>query len=68
MSPKTIPQCTFTNISTGLPRNLKVANLIARILNFPTHETFAKLNVRAIAFESISLLLPNLCSLLVIVL
>ena len=34
LSPKTVPQCTFTTISTGLPRNLKVANLIARILNF----------------------------------
>ena len=33
-----------------------------------SHETFAKLNVGAIAFESISLLLPNLCLLLVIVL
>ena len=33
-----------------------------------SHETFAKLNVGAIALESISLLLPNLCLLLVIVL
>ena len=34
LSSKTVPQCTFTTISTDLPRNLKVANLIARILNF----------------------------------
>ena len=33
-----------------------------------SHETFAKLNAGAIAFESISFLLPNLCLLLIIVL
>ena len=44
----------------GLPRNLKVANLIAHF-ELLSHETLAKLNVGAMAFESISLLLPNLC-------
>ena len=34
LSPKTVSQCAFTTISTGLPRNLEEANLIARILNF----------------------------------
>ena len=67
LSLKTVPQCTSTTISTraAQPQIVETDRAHFELLS---RETFAKLNVGAIAFESISLLPPNLCLLLVIVL
>ena len=68
LSPKTVPQCTFTTISTRSPAQPQSGESDREHFELLSHETFAKLNVGVIAFESISLLLPNLCLLLIIVL
>ena len=65
--PKTVPQCTFTTISTRSPAQPQIVESGRAHFELLSHETFAKLNVGAIAFESISLLLPNLCLLHVLV-
>ena len=61
LSPKTVPQCTFTTISTRSPAQPQSGESDRAHFELLSHETLAKLNVGAMAFESISLLLPNLC-------
>ena len=56
LSPKTVPQCTFTTISTRSLAQPQRGESDRAHFELLLHETLAKLNVGAIAFESISLL------------
>ena len=68
LSPKTVPQCTFTTISTRSPSQPQSVESDRAHFELSSHETFARLSVGAIAFETISPLIHNLWLLLVIVL
>ena len=56
LSPKTVPQCTFTTISTRSLAQPQRGESDRAHFELLLHETLAKLNVGAIAFESTSLL------------
>ena len=66
--PQNSPTMRFHNHLDRSPAQPQIVETDRAHFELLSCETFAKLNVGAIAFESISLLPPNLCLLLVIVL